>query len=315
MSEIPVSEIPLEQLLDEIDREEEELRSQHDRLTEAEDEYEDVTSQLELEKLPTIEERIKQRRERIARLESKIKARTQAIDETYNRIALLQLRSPYPTQEILRLRRRIPRLQGWQTRQESSLTSLKGWNTREERFVERQQKLLTERAYWIGQIREINMNVAHEEERLEEKRKRGKMIQAEITLVSITDSIKKGRKYKKRFQGFYLIDAIRDPQTGLFDMNAPLTQIELATCIDDFYHRWDWINEDGEPELPINTTEPRLTDISQFDIITEAQGAWFLSCSVISEEEGEEQFGNKEKIYYPTPEEKEEFQKHAVGNI
>lgn len=323
MSEIPVSDIPLDQLLDEIDREETLLRDTQRRLEEAYRELKRIIEQLEWEKVEGIEERLRRRRERIAQLEKRITERAETIKEREESIAYNERRLPtltpvdyFITRRVLTaLRRSLGAYRRWQNQNIRSLRANRGWETREEDWLTRQRELREQQEKWQEEINILRADLIREDTRLREKRERVKLVQAQIVIVSITTSIKAGRRYEKRFQAFYLIDAIRDPKTGKIIFDAPLTQRELNICFDDFYYRWHWIDQYGDSQLPHDTTPPRLTDTSSFDLITDADGAWFLYCSVIEDDEREATFGKKEQIYEPTDEEKKEIKKFALEGV
>lgn len=320
MAEIPVADIPLADLLDEIDREEAALELLRVQLVEAEAEVRRLEEQLEWERVAPLEERIRQRAARIAEIEARLRRWPRRIADREARIRRLERRIAelslfYPRSPTLGImRRRITALRGWQTRDRNSdardrrtLAALRGWQTREEAFIERQRELSAQIAHWSTVAGDIDAQITEEEERIELKRQRVRMVQVEVTLVSITESKEPDKEYTKRFQGYYLVDASRDPETGAFNLDHALTQEELDRCYDDFYERWNWIKE-GLPFLPRDTSPPELTDVSSFTPIVEPEGAWFLYCSVI-EDRVEERFGRRTLIYAPTPREVEAFKR------
>jgi hypothetical protein len=321
VSETPVSEIPLNELLDEIQREEAILDELQIRLAEAYGELDALRNQLNWERVRTAEQRLYQRLQRIQVLEARILTRAATISRFDRQIRELQLFRPR-SPSIRRMRRIIRAYEGWQTRDRRSLRTYRGWQTRELNFIARQNEIRSQIAYWENASGDLEMQIDHEDKRLQQKRDRVRVTQAQIVLVSITVSERAGIPYTKRFQGFYLIDCVRNPETGRFRLNLELTQIEIGVCIRDFYYRFNWIGDDGEPKLPHDTSEPRLTDVTSFELIPEPDGAYFLYCSVREEDKPETEHGiwdddedewSRVKIYTPTPEEKEAFTRDALS--
>lgn len=100
-----------------------------------------------------------------------------------------------------------------------------------------------------------------------------KLVHAKIIIYSVV-SAKPPRKYRKRFQAFYNVDAIRNEETGEFDFSDPLTQKEFDACIDVFYASFQWAY------LPAQATEPKWIESGEWEDIEEPQGADLKEVSV-----------------------------------
>jgi hypothetical protein len=130
------------------------------------------------------------------------------------------------------------------------------------------------------------------------------LVHAKIIVYSIVRG-RPDKKYMKRFQAFYNVDAIRDTATGEIDYTAPLTEREIDACIDYFYALWNWTS------LPARATEPVWIESGQYDTIDTPQGADLKQISVREDEEEtySRRFTPPETVYVPTSQEAEEMMK------
>lgn len=221
--------------------------------------------------------------------------------------------------EVTRLRRSISALSGWETRTlailfqlidlktwtEARINSLKGWQKREETRLKRLLELRNALANLETQISTIRATIVEEEERLKKKKELVpplEIVHSKIVIYAITESEEPRRPYKKRFQGFFNVDAIRNTSTGDVDYSHELTKDELDSCTWEFYLRWNWVKE-GEPIIPKNTSTPEWAETGEWEPIEEPEGATIKEISVIEEEEETyfQKFEPPIVIYTPTP--------------
>jgi hypothetical protein len=131
------------------------------------------------------------------------------------------------------------------------------------------------------------------------------LVHAKIIVYSVCRSGRPARKYTKRFQAFFNVDAIRDQATGEIDYSSKLTEKEIDACIDYFYALWNWAS------LPSTCSTPVWIESGEFEFIDEPQGADLKQASVREKEEEtwNKKFTPPEVVYSPTPAEKDEMMK------
>lgn len=134
------------------------------------------------------------------------------------------------------------------------------------------------------------------------------LVDVKIIVYSIVRGRRK-RKYTKRLQAFYDVDALRDHSTGEIDYSSKLTQKEIDKCIDYFYALWNWTS------LPDEASKPVWIESGEWREITEPQGADLKQVSVREEEE--ETYNNSfspfQVVYTPTEKEKREMLRLKEG--
>jgi len=284
------------------------------------------------------EARIDDREKRIAELEESI-----AFQERIAATALSLI-----TREIARrvaeiLSRSVSRLRGWQTRDRRALTALRGWRTRYQRLLGEvrglkawaRRRIAALRGWQVREepqvsrleilrktLAELEVNIAglNETIELEEIRLAKKkellppleIIQSKIVIFSTSESLDPSRPYTRRFQIFYNVDAPRDTTTGDIDYEYPLTADELDACTEDFYARWNWIDDAGNPKLPPRTTEPDWAEAGEYEPTEKPLGATCKELSVIEEEEETyyQRITPPELVYRVTREEAEDMLRH-----
>jgi len=111
-----------------------------------------------------------------------------------------------------------------------------------------------------------------------------KIVHVKIIIYSVV-SARPPRKYTKRFQAFYNVDAIRNEETGEFDYDAALTQKEIELCMDIFYSLWNW------SYLPTEASEPKWIESGEWTEILaytriELERKTIEALREIAEEEG-----------------------------
>jgi len=224
------------------------------------------------------------------------------------------------------LRRTVANVRRWETRLkhlEEELESLRriGWTylTAAGRlyYVTLRDRLIpvarVRLLYWTDEREAIIIEIRREretriaeEERL--KRKRiiivKQLVHAKIIIYSVVSACPP-KKYTKRFQAFYNVDAIRDPETGKLDYGAKLTEKEIEACMDAFYSFWNWAYK------PPEASEPVWIESGVWEKIDKPQGADVKQLSV---RENEEEVFSKHFVppivlYEPTKKEEEEMMK------
>lgn len=154
------------------------------------------------------------------------------------------------------------------------------------------------RAYLREEIKRI-------EEELERLRvPKWELVSTVIVVYSITEA-PPPTPYKRRFQGFYNVDALRDARTGRFKYDADLTKKEIKECIADFMARFGWVT------VPKNTSEPIWIETSEFRFIDSPEGVIVKTLSVIEDEEETYFSALYEVIYEPTDDEKREMMRYV----
>jgi len=130
------------------------------------------------------------------------------------------------------------------------------------------------------------------------------LVHAKIIIYCIV-SAKPPKKYTKRFQAFYNVDAIRNSETGEIDYSAKLTIKEIDVCMDTFYAFWNWAY------LPSRAQEPRWIESGEWEEIPEPKGADVKQLSVREEEREvfSKHFVPPEVLYEPTKKETEAMMK------
>jgi hypothetical protein len=345
--EVDYSKFSREELLAEIRREEEALATFKSDLTLAYGRRADLEAALSDERLLELATRTRLRQERIERYEhslselegqisrfvGRISSRDREISDLEAAIARETARLPrisgmerYITTEVIaRLRRTLTALQGWQTRDleystflrdtqamnRRILASLRGWQIRETAFLERVDELRASLAETISEINRLTAQIATETQRLETKKTYlpvKQLIDAKIIVYSIVRA-KPPKKYTKRFQAFYDVDAMRDQTTGEMDYSARLTQKEIDACIDYFYALWDWAS------LPDQASRPVWIESGEWGEIETPQGADLKQASVREDKEEtyDKHFTPPEVVYVPTPSEIAEMKKFVSG--
>jgi len=129
------------------------------------------------------------------------------------------------------------------------------------------------------------------------------IIQSTIGIYSIAYSKDPSkRRYEKRFQCLYTVDAIRDTGTGEFTYTHPLTGAELKACIGDFLKRWNW-----SELIPRTVSQPQWAETGEWEPVDVPRGAFieYLSVRQDGEELWDKSFIPPERIYTPSLEEKE----------
>lgn len=128
------------------------------------------------------------------------------------------------------------------------------------------------------------------------------LIHAKIIIYTIV-SARPPKRYRKRFQGFFNVDALRDVDTGEIDYSAKLTQKEIDHCIDVFYAAWNWAY------LPTEAQEPRWIESGEWETIDEPKGADLKQLSVRENEEEtySRVYRPPEVVYEPSEKEIEEM--------
>jgi predicted nuclease with TOPRIM domain len=236
---LDLSALSTRELLDEVAREEGELEEKRSRLREVEDEISRLQEQLEWERVEPAERRMRRRAGRIRELRRDIEERRGRIEERLREIAEAEARlrlliSPfelYATRKRLdTLRRSLRRLEAWQRTRIGQL----GWETRqyeaEEYWVERQRVLLGHLDYWRDEARSIGAEIRGEEEALKRKReelaKRRVLSRVKIRLYNFQKG--PAGSPEGMFQGFYMIDGLVNPGTGLVEWDWWLTKEEIS---------------------------------------------------------------------------------------
>ena len=130
------------------------------------------------------------------------------------------------------------------------------------------------------------------------------LVHAKIIIYSIV-SARPPKKYRKRFQGFFNVDAIQDIESGEIDYSTKLTQKEIDACMDVFYALWNWAY------LPPEASDPIWIESGEYEDIESPMGADLKQVSV---RENEEETYNRryvppEPVYTPTKTEEEEMMK------
>jgi len=228
-----------EDLVEEIQREEEALADLRGTLEDAEENVAGLEKTIEEEGLPLARERYRRRARTIEELRRRIAARAEDIRRREERIAerekdLIRLQifraSPITIEAV---RRSISALRGWQTRRrtqqerdQARLARLERLQVEEGPLLLRLTWLREELFFWREQVRALRREVAAEEARLERKRAAlPKLYRIKIRLYNeITGP--KGSPVGM-FQGWFDIDAILDPTTGMVKWDWWLTALEI----------------------------------------------------------------------------------------
>lgn len=137
-----------------------------------------------------------------------------------------------------------------------------------------------ERGRLAGEIIKERLEIRKLEETIARKQivPAKQLIHAKIIIYTVV-SARPPKRYRKRFQAFFNIDAIRDVDTGEIDYSAKLTQKEIDHCIDVFYAAWNWAY------LPTEAQEPRWIESGEWETIDEPKGADLKQLSVRENEE------------------------------
>jgi len=261
----------VEDLLAEIKREEEELESKRTDLRAAEERRAELEKAIITERLPQIEERTRTRaalitalteflaeqEAQVHRYQDRLKERQAEIDRVTTRIRELEASLPRvsPVERFIRrgviasLRRSLSSLRGWLTRDtnrirtlqrevrsnRSRLAAFSGWQTREWRLVSRLRELEDAIREASRTISELQTQIAEEEEELKRKYEAlPKLFRVKIRLYAV----KERRNYYLTFQGFFDVDAILDPSTGLPVWDWWLTKQEIQIAKYHFHGYW-----------------------------------------------------------------------------
>ena len=134
------------------------------------------------------------------------------------------------------------------------------------------------------------------------------LVDAKIIIYSIVRA-RPPKKYTKRFQGFYDVDAIRNQATGEIDYSSRLTEKEIDACIDYFYALWNWTS------LPSNASQPVWIESGEWEVIDAPRGADLKQASVREDEEEtyNRRFTPPQTVYTPGKQESEEMMKLVKG--
>jgi len=229
----------IEDLVEEIQREELALADLRGMLEDAEQNVAGLEKTIEEERLPLARERYARRARTIEELRRRIAARTEDIRRREERIAerekdiiRLQIFRASPI-TIEAVRRSISALRGWQTRRrtqqerdQARLARLERLQVEEAALPIRLTWLREELFFWREQVRALRREVAAEEARLERKRAAlPKLYRIKIRLYNeITGP--KGSPVGM-FQGWFDIDAILDPTTKMVKWDWWLTALEV----------------------------------------------------------------------------------------
>jgi len=245
------------ELKSEIGREETELAELYQSLYDADERLGDAEDQVDVESRRDEAQRWLGRQRTIQRIRTRIAERQRRIDDLTQK-ALGFERMPIYISVVNRyirleaaasLWRTVSSLQGWQTRQQRSLTSYLGWQTREAPLTERLRQLLGERAKWKREADTLATRIKVTEAQIAYKKEilpKVKLSRVSIALYLIIEGgeheypREEGRRYiyrkphyrsvrqrvkypKGRFQSILQVDSFIDPGTG-----------ELRTDIDPF---------------------------------------------------------------------------------
>jgi len=228
-----------EDLVEEIQREEEALADLRSTLEDAEENVAGLEKTIEEERLPLARERYRRRARTIEELRRRIAARTEDIRRRQERIAerekdVIRLQilraSPITTAADRRI---ISALRGWQTRRlaqqrddQERLARLEALQVKEAPLPIRLTWLREQLLFWRDQVRSMRRDVAAEEARLERKKAAlPKLYRIKIRLYNEIEG-PKGSPVGM-FQGWFDIDAILDPTTGLVKWDWWLTALEI----------------------------------------------------------------------------------------
>ena len=229
-----------EDLVEEIQREEEALADLRSTLEDAEENVAGLEKTIEEERLPLARERYRRRARTIEELRKRIAARTEDIRRRQERIAerekdviRLQILRASPI-TIAAVRRIISALRGWQTRRlaqqrddQERLTRLEALQVKEAALPIRLTWLREQLLFWRDQVRSIRRDVAAEEARLERKKAAlPKLYRIKIRLYNEIEG--PHGSPKGMFQGWFDIDAILDPRTGMVKWDWWLTVLEIG---------------------------------------------------------------------------------------
>lgn len=283
-----------EQVIEEIHREEEALTVTQANFADALTHRSAVEAAIQDEQLPQVGARYLARAERIRSLEEGVASQERRL--------LLPFVSPtqrYITRQVITSLRR-------------SIAALRGWQTREEPLVTRLVELHIALANAIDQIAALQTEITREEKRLEIKREliALRLVSAKIIIYSVVTA-KPPKKYIKRFQMFFNVDAIRDENTGKIDYSTALTQKEIEVCIDKFYmlcaELFHWVTFPTEASTP--STDPKEIETGEWEEIEEAEGCDLKMVSVREDEEEtwHKEYVPHELLYRPSEQEKEEM--------
>lgn len=134
------------------------------------------------------------------------------------------------------------------------------------------------------------------------------LVHVKIIIYSVV-AARPPKKYTKRFQAFYNVDALRDQDTGDIDYTAKLTQKELDICLDDFYVRWGWHYP------PPEATTPKWIESGEWETLEEPKGADVKQLSIRENEEEvyDFRFRPPEILYEPSKKESEDMKKLLEG--
>jgi len=228
-----------EDLIEEIQREEEALADLRATLQDAEENVAGLEKTIEDERLPLARERYRRRARTIEELRRRIAARTEDIRRRQERIAerekdliRLQILRASPI-TIAAVRRIISALRGWQTRRlaqqrddQERLARLEALQVKEAALPIRLTWLREQLLFWRDQVRTIRRELAAEEARLERKKAAlPKLYRIKIRLYNEIEG-PRGSPVGM-FQGWFDIDAILDPTTGMVKWEWWLTALEI----------------------------------------------------------------------------------------
>ena len=226
-------------LIEEIQREEESLADLRKTLQDAEENVAGLEKTIEEERLPLARERYRRRartieelRRRIAARTEDIRARQERIRELERRIIELEIFRASPI-TIRAVRRIISALRGWQTRRlaqqaddQARLTRLEALQVKETDLPIRLTWLREQLLFWREQVRAIRREIRTEEARLERKKAAlPKLYRIKIRLYNEVEG--PHGSPKGMFQGWFDLDAILDPETGMVRWDWWLTALEL----------------------------------------------------------------------------------------
>lgn len=231
-----------EDLIEEIQREELALADLRGTLQDAEENVAGIEKTIEDERLPQARERYRRRARTIEELRRRIAARTEDIRRRQERIgerekdvARLQIFRASPI-TIEAVRRIISALRGWQTRRlrqqtddQERLARLEALQVKETDLPIRLTWLREQLLFWRDQVRTIRRDIRTEEARLERKKAAlPKLYRIKIRLYNeITGP--RGSPVGM-FQGWFDIDAILDPATGMPRWDWWLTREEISVA-------------------------------------------------------------------------------------
>lgn len=300
MVERPLSELNYRELSDEIKKEEvqlselqESLEGTNTQINELKKALEEERSLIDIDRYRDREKRIRRlieeietKRIQFQRVAEDIETRVQRIHEREASIAFYQRRSrdllvSITSREAARivaqtLTRSKTRLQGWQTRKTRlqdtlreelrqlgrTLGGYRRWQITEEDLARRITELEESLAFWKQTQADINRDIkaeqAHLKKKYEELAKRRQLVRIKIRIYNE----ERRPTPQGTFQGFFIIDAVMNPETGEPDWSWWLTleEIEMSKHHFILYLNADTWLSDGQVRLTQYPSDEGIPD-------------------------------------------------------